>query len=222
MEEKWEAVDDFLAGQLVTEPKSCIWVREVAEKADMPPIEVTSLQGKFLAMQCQLIKAKRVLELGTLAGYSTSWFATAVPENGVVHTIESRESHVKVAKKSFSHPDLKDKVILHHGRAAEVMHQLLEKAEPAFDFIFVDADKQSYPEYLELALKLSHENSTIIIDNTIRQGAILADVPERKVSIHGLKNLYKQIKSHPELDVTVLQTVGAKGWDGFMMIRRKL
>ncbi|MFT4148403.1 MAG: O-methyltransferase [Micrococcaceae bacterium] len=220
MDERWKAVDEFLEQQLIVEPAACRWVRQIAHKEGMPPIEVTALQGKFLAMLVQSISSKRVLELGTLAGYSTAWLADALKESGVVHTVESRQAHVDIAQKSFQHPDLKDKVILHHGRATQVLQQMVSEHVVPFDFVFIDADKASYPQYLELALELTHDGSIIVMDNTIRQGSFLEDVPERKVSIHGLKKLYQKIKEHPELNVTALQTVGAKGWDGFLMIQR--
>lgn len=219
MKKYWTKVDNFLNDSLILKPKSCAWIEHLIENNKIPPIGITPLQGQFLSIIVKSIRANNILEIGTLVGYSTAWLASAIPEHkGVIHTIESREAHIKVAKQSFKHPDLKNKVILHHGSALDVMKKFPKNM---FDFIFIDADKSNYSQYLDLSLNISNRNSLIIMDNVIREGEFLNKWNEKKVSIHGLKKLYENIKTRSDIEVSVLQTVGSKGWDGLMLIRKK-
>jgi predicted O-methyltransferase YrrM len=168
----------------------------------------------LLQMLIQMNKCKRVLELGTFAAYSTMWLARALPEDGYILTIEGRDTHAALGQENIDQAKLKQTVELKCGRAADILKALPEATEP-FDFIFVDADKQSYPEYLELSLNLSHSGTVIVLDNVIRAGDIL-DPDNVKPSIEGIRDMYKAMQNHPKiLSCTALQTVGSKGHDGF-------
>ena len=165
-------------------------------------------------MLIQMNKCKRVLELGTFAAYSTMWLARALPEDGYILTIEGRDTHAALGQENIDNAQLPQKIELKVGRAADILRSLPQDFEP-FDFIFIDADKQSYPEYLELSLQFSHSGTIIVLDNVIRAGDIL-DSNNVKPSIEGIREMYRLMQNHPRLlSSTALQTIGSKGHDGF-------
>jgi len=177
-------------------------------------LAVAPNQGMLLQMLIQMNACKRVLEVGTFAAYSTLWLARALPHDGYLLTIEGREKHANLARENIEFANLPATIDLKLGNAVEILEALPDDTE-AFDFIFIDADKQSYPAYLELSLKLSHSGTVIVLDNVIRAGDIL-DLDNHKPSIEGIREMYAQLHQHPQiLSCTALQTVGSKGHDGF-------
>jgi len=183
-------------------------------KADLPAIDVTPLQGKFLEILARATDAARVLEIGTLGGYSTLWLARALPANGLVVTLELEPRHAEVALQNLKAAGLANKVDLRIGPAAETLKALARENTTPFDLIFIDADKASYPYYLQWSMKLSHPGTIIVADNVVRDGKII-DPASSDPNIKGVRRFTEMIATEPRLSTTVLQTVGTKGYDGF-------
>ncbi|HEY0214803.1 MAG TPA: O-methyltransferase [Cellulomonas sp.] len=207
-------VDDYLVGELVAEPTAFGAARQAGRDAGLPAIEVAPNQGKLLALLCRMAGARRVLEFGTLAGYSTLWFADAVGPGGHVTTLEIDPRHAEVARQNVERAGVAHQVRLIEGPAAESAQGLLDAGEEPFDLVFVDADKPSNARYVELALGLSRPGTVIVVDNVVRQGAI-ADPGTRDPRVVGSREVLHLLGTHPRLDATAVQTVGSKGWDGF-------
>ena len=217
MQQMWSDIDTYIESHLIPEDPILIQTLKNTEDKGFPDhLAVAANQGMLLQMLIQMNKCKRVLELGTFAAYSTMWLARALPEDGYILTIEGRDTHAALGQENIDNAKLKPTVELKCGRAADILKALPENTE-SFDFIFVDADKQSYPEYLELSLNLSHSGTVIVLDNVIRAGDIL-DTKNIKPSIEGIRDMYKAMQNHPKiLSCTALQTVGSKGHDGFAL-----
>ena len=215
MQQMWTNIDTYIDSHLIPEDPILTQTLKHTEERGFPDhLAVAPNQGMLLQMLIQMNKCKRVLELGTFAAYSTMWLARALPDDGYILTIEGRDTHAALGQENIDNAKLKQTVELKCGRAADILKALPEATEP-FDFIFVDADKQSYPEYLELSLDLSHSGTIIVLDNVIRAGDIL-DTENHKPSIAGIRDMYKAMQNHPKiLSCTALQTVGSKGHDGF-------
>jgi len=215
MQQMWSDIDAYIESHLIPEDPILTQTLKNTEAKGFPDhLAVAANQGMLLQMLIQMNKCKRVLELGTFAAYSTMWLARALPQDGYILTIEGRDTHAALGQENIDNAQLPQTVELKVGRAADILNALPETTEP-FDFIFVDADKQSYPEYLELSLKLSHSGTVIVLDNVIRAGDIL-DTENHKPSIEGIRDMYKAMQNHPKiLSCTALQTVGSKGHDGF-------
>ena len=186
--------------------------------AGLPAINVAPNQGKFLQLLARINGSRRILEVGTLCGYSTIWLARALPNSGRLVTLELDPKHAEVAEKNFEQAGLADRIDLHVGLAADTLNQLIaEKTEP-FDFIFIDADKASIPIYFTAALKLSHLGSVIVVDNVVRNGAV-ADTASTDENVQGVQRFLKMAADEPRVDATAVQTVGSKGYDGFALLR---
>ena len=215
MQQMWSDIDHYIESHLIPEDPILTQTLENTAAHGFPDhLAVAANQGMLLQMLTQMNKCKRVLELGTFAAYSTIWLARALPEDGYILTIEGRDTHAAMGQENIDRANLPQTIELKVGRAADILNALPENIE-AFDFIFVDADKQSYPEYLELSLNLSHSGTVIVLDNVIRAGDIMN--PENvKPSIEGIRQMYQAMQNHPKiLSCTALQTVGSKGHDGF-------
>lgn len=215
MQQMWSDIDHYIESHLIPEDPILTQTLENTAAHGFPDhLAVAANQGMLLQMLIQMNKCKRVLELGTFAAYSTIWLARALPEDGYILTIEGRDTHAAMGQENIDRANLPQTIELKVGRAADILNALPENTE-AFDFIFVDADKQSYPEYLELSLNLSHSGTVIVLDNVIRAGDIMN--PENvKPSIEGIRQMYQAMQNHPKiLSCTALQTVGSKGHDGF-------
>lgn len=215
MQQMWSDIDTYIESHLIPEDLILTQTLKHTDERGFPDhLAVAPNQGMLLQMLIQMNKCKRVLELGTFAAYSTMWLARALPEDGYILTIEGRDTHATLAQENINNAKLPQTIDLKVGRAADILKALPTETE-AFDFIFVDADKQSYPEYLELSLNLSHSGTIIVLDNVIRAGDILN--PENiKPSIEGIREMYRAMQNHPKiLSCTALQTVGSKGHDGF-------
>lgn len=215
-EQGWAAVDDYLVAELVTEAPALVAARDAGRAAGLPAIEVSPTQGRFLALLCRMTGARRVLEFGTLAGYSTLWFADAVGPDGHVTTLELDPHHAEVARGNFARAGVADRVRLLEGPAAGSAARLVADAEPPFDLVFIDADKPGNARYLELALELSRPGTVVVVDNVVRRGAV-ADAGSDDPAVRGSRAVLHALGTHPRLDATALQTVGAKGWDGFAL-----
>lgn len=217
MQQMWTELDQYIESHLIPDDPILTQTLENTAAHGFPDhLAVAANQGMLLQMLIQMNQCKRVLELGTFAAYSTVWLARALPEDGYILTMEGRNTHAAMGQENIDRANLKPKVELKCGRAADILRALPEDTAP-FDFIFIDADKQSYPEYLELCLNLSHSGTVIFLDNVIRAGAIL-DPNNKKPSIEGLRDMFSLMQNHPKiLSCTALQTVGSKGHDGFAL-----
>jgi predicted O-methyltransferase YrrM len=201
----WEDVDRHLERLLVPP-------LEEFDPAGLPPHEVTPLQGRLLELLARLAGARSILELGTLGGYSTIWLARGLAEGGRLVTLEASPEYARVAQANLERAGLTGVVDLRVGPAIETLPEL----EGPFDLIFIDADKRSNPEYLDEALRLSRPGTLIVADNVVRAGAV-ADPAADDDSVTGVRRFLELVGAHPRLDATAIQTVGAKGWDGFAL-----
>lgn len=217
-EQGWAAVDAYLVEELVPESAALVAARDAGRAAGLPAIEVAPTEGRLLWLLCRIAGARRVLEFGTLAGYSTLWLADAVGPEGHVTTLEIDPAHAAVARDAFVRAGVADRVRLVEGPAGESVEGLLARGEEAFDLVFIDADKPSNPRYLDLAVRLSHPGTVIVVDNVVRRGDV-ADAASDDPRVVGSREVLHALGSHPRLDATALQTVGAKGWDGFALAR---
>lgn len=215
----WRDVDAYFVATLIEEDDALVEARESGRLTTMPRAEVAPNQGKLLALLAQVANATRILEFGTLAGYSTIWLARAVGEHGLVTTLELEEQNAAVARANLERAGVSHRVEIIVGPAAESAQRLIAAGTEAYDFVFIDADKPSNPDYLRAALQLSHLGSLIIIDNVVRNGAVV-DADSQDERVRGVRAALDDIAKDPRLEATSLQTVGSKGWDGFTLIRR--
>lgn len=215
-EQDWARVDDYLVGELVHEDARLTAARDAGRAAGLPAIEVSPAQGALLALLVRISGARRVLEFGTLAGYSTLWFAEAVGPEGHVTTLEIDPAHAAVARSNFDRAGVAHRVRLVEGPAADSAQALVEAGEEPFDLVFIDADKPSNARYLELAIELARPGTVIVVDNVVRGGAV-ADPRSRDERVVGSRAVLYDLGAHPRLTATALQTVGSKGWDGFAL-----
>lgn len=205
----WAEVDAYLNSTVVRPDDALLAAVENTRSAGMPAIEVTAGQGKFLMLLARIHGARRVLEIGTLGGFSTIWLARGLPEDGTVDTCEYEPAHAEVARRNLDSAGVGHKVTVHVGAALETLPTL---AGP-YDLFFIDADKVNNPHYLEWAVKLSRPGSVIVLDNVVRGGTVLdADGDEHT---RGTRTALEILGGHPRLEATALQTVGTKDWDGF-------
>ena len=215
-QELWSAVDGYICEHLL-EPDPALEAAVAASgAADMPPIAVTANQGKLLELLVRIHGARRVLELGTLGGYSTIWLARGLPADGRVVTLQLIPYYAGVAAANVARAGLADAVDLRVGPALETLAAMHAAGEQAFDLIFIDADKQNYPGYLEWSLKLSRPGTVLIGDNVVRSGAIV-DPENRGGVVEGVRRFYELLAEEPRVDATAVQTVGDKGHDGFAL-----
>ncbi|WP_281659235.1 O-methyltransferase [Halobacillus sp. Cin3] len=212
--ETWEKVDEYVIDRLIPEDEAMASITALNKKEGLPSIGVSAAQGKMLYLYVKMKAARRVLEIGTLGGYSSIWMAKALPENGALTTLEFNPKHAETAAINMENAGVKDKISIHVGPALETL-PMLENDEP-FDFIFIDADKENNPHYIEHVLKLSKPGTTILVDNVIRNGKILEE-DSGSESIHGIRQMFDLLHNHPRLESTVFQTVGNKGYDGFLL-----
>ena len=212
----WTAVDEYLTEKLIGIDASLEAALLANAEAQLPAFDVAPNQGKLLNLLVRMCSAKRVLEIGTLGGYSTIWLARAVPEDGVVVTLESESKHAEVAARNLKQANLERKVDIRLGPALNTLEQLASEGGPPFDFIFIDADKPNNPSYLEWSLKLSRPGTVIVGDNVIRDGAIV-DPNNGDARVRGVRKFFDDIAGDRRLTATAVQTVGSKGYDGFAL-----
>jgi predicted O-methyltransferase YrrM len=216
MQPAWTQVDDYLGGLLVPSDEKLEATLKANQEAGLPPIDVSSLLGKFLHLMVRISGARLVLEIGTLGGYSTIWMARALPEGGRVVSLEFDSHHADVATLNLHEAGVLDRVDLFIGRAADSLPILEASGDGPFDLIFIDADKESYAEYLDWALRLSHPGTVIVADNVVRDGKVV-EAEHIDPRIQGVRRFLEKLAAEPRLSATALQTVGAKGYDGFVI-----
>lgn len=210
----WKKVDSFFSDALIPADPALDAALAANREADLPPIDVTPLQGRFLEVLIRATGARRVLEIGTLGAYSTMWMAQAVGERGKVVTLELEQHHAEIAQRNLKHAGVADRVELLVGPASQSLQGLIAQAAQPFDFIFIDADKAGYPDYVQLSLRLARVGALIIADNVVRDGNVIeADSPDP--NIQGVRRFTELVAAEPRLSATMLQTVGSKGYDGF-------
>jgi predicted O-methyltransferase YrrM len=219
-QELWSAVDRYICEHLIAADPVLDAALDASDAAGLPPIAVTPNQGRLLELLLRIHGAQHVLELGTLGGYSTIWLARALPPGGRLVTLETNPDYAALARANIDAAGLRDVVELRLGPALQTLPVLA--AEGAhFDAIFIDADKQNYPGYLEWSLKLSRPGTLIIGDNVVRGGTILdpdGDDPQGANGVaHGVRRFYELVAAEPRLDATAIQMVGAKGHDGLAL-----
>lgn len=215
-QETWNAVDDYLTAHFVPADPTMEHVLTVSQNAGLPPHNVSPTQGKLLMLLARMHGSRRILEIGTLGGYSTIWLARALPPDGHLTTLEIDATAAQVAQSNIDHAGLRDRTAIHVGAALESLRAMVDNDEPPFDLIFIDADKPNNPAYLDYALRLSRRGSVIIGDNVIRDGAVL-DSDSDDPRVQGVRTFNEQLANEPRLSATAIQTVGSKGYDGFAL-----
>ncbi len=214
---EWTAVDRFFTDALHPADPALDAALTTSAAAQLPAINVTANQGKFLHLLARIRGARRILEIGTLGGYSTIWLARALPADGKLVTLELNPDYAAIARGNFQRAGVADKIELRLGRAADSLAQLIaEKAAP-FDLVFIDADKASTAEYFTAALKLVRAGSVIVVDNVVRGGRV-ADATSTDADIQGIRRFFALAQSERRVDGTALQTVGSKSYDGFALL----
>nr|WP_319447561.1 MULTISPECIES: O-methyltransferase [unclassified Mycobacterium] len=205
---------DAMFGQLLhSEDAALTAAREAADAAGMPRIEVSAQHAKLLNLLARSTGATRVLEIGTLGGYSTIALARGVGPDGKVVTLEYERAHADVARKNLLRADVSDRVEIVVGAALDSLPNLADRGD-RFDFFFIDADKENNPAYVEWAVRLADPGALIVIDNIARQGRVLDPAPDDQQA-RAVKDMFVMMGEHPRLDTAAIQTVGTKGWDGF-------
>jgi len=215
-DEIWTTVDRYLGDLLVGRDNALETALESTVTAGIPQINVSPLQGKFLHLIARLRGARSILEIGTLAGYSTIWLARALAAGGRLITLEAAQKHADVARANIARAGLADRVEIVVGPALESLPRIAERGGPPFDLVFIDADKPGTPDYFTWALRLTKAGSVIIVDNVVRQGAV-ADAQSTDVNVTGMRRFLDMLAAERRVNATVIQTVGNKGYDGFAM-----
>lgn len=210
------SVDRYISDLLAVEDAALKAVEQSIIDHDIPPISVSPNQGKFLQVLATLCKAQKILELGTLAGYSTIWMARALPKDGRLVTIEFDPMHARVAQENIDRAGLTDLVDIRTGKALDVLPELEAESAGPFDMVFIDADKPPYAEYYEWALRLSRPGTLIIADNVIREGNVLNPDHEDE-RVQGVRRLNQLLANDRRVSATIFQTIGAKEHDGMAM-----
>ena len=212
-QEQWTAVDDYINSVVVASDSALDAAIEASAKAELPAIAVTPNQGKLLHILGRLVNTRRILEIGTLGGYSTIWLARALTADGRLFSLEIDPKHAEVARKNVERAGLASKVEIRLGPAIESLQKLAaEKAGP-FDLIFIDADKAGIPDYFTWSLKLSRSGSLIVVDNVVRKGAVI-EAGSKDPDVQGVRRLNEMLAKESRVTATTIQTVGSKGYDG--------
>ena len=213
-QDQWTAVDTYLT-DLVVQPEAALGAALIASTAaGLPSIAVSAPQGKLLMLLAKMIQARDILEIGTLGGYSTIWMARALAKGGRLVTLESNPAHAEVARSNVAHAGLGQVVEVIVGPAIETLPALVESRRGPFDLIFIDADKPGIPEYFAWSLKLARRGSAIVVDNVVRDGALI-DSASADANVQGVRRFHEMIAAEPRVSCTTIQTVGSKGYDGF-------
>jgi predicted O-methyltransferase YrrM len=213
----WSAVEAYFEEQLIPSDPALEAALQASQAAGLPSIQVAASQGKLLHLLALAQGARRILEVGTLGGFSTLWLARALPSDGHLVTLELEPRHAEVARGNFVRAGLAERIELHVGPALDTLAQLRAERVAPFDFVFIDADKPNNLGYVQAALDLSRVGTLIVVDNVVREGAVVAR--RRDAAAEGVRRMADWIRHEPRLRATVIQTVGAKGYDGFLLAR---
>ena len=214
--ELFEQVDEYINRLVTHEDEALLGVEKSIKEENMPQISVSPSQGKFLQVMAKLIDAKKILEMGTLAGYSTIWMARALPKSGKLISIEFDPHHAAVAKKNIERAGVGQLVEIRLGKALDILPKIKDEGSGPFDMIFIDADKPPYLEYFEWAIKLSRPGTLIIADNVIREGKIL-DTKTDDPMVIGVDRLNRSLEHDSRVTASIMQTVGSKQHDGMVI-----
>ena len=212
----WNAVDDYIGAHLLGQDHALDAVLAANAAGGLAAIDVSAAQGKMLHLLARMAGARRILEVGTLGGYSTIWLARALPEDGQLVTLELEPHHAEVARSNIAAAGFADQVDVRVGPAIEALDAMIAAGEAPFDFVFIDADKPSNVAYLRAAIALGRPGTTILVDNVVRGGGVL-DADSADPSIQGTRALFEAVAAEPRLSATAVQTVGEKKWDGFLL-----
>ena len=215
-QEQWTAVDRYITDALVPPDPVLDAAMKANAAAELPCIDVSPNQGKLLNLLARMTSARRILEIGTLGGYSTIWMARALPSGGRLITLEVDPKHARVAQENLDRAGLSGGVEIRVGAAMDSLARLQREGAAPFDLIFIDADKENIPGYLGWSLKLAHLGSLIIIDNVVREGAII-DPTNTDPAVQGVRDMFAMLAAEPRLSTTAMQTVGSKGYDGLAL-----
>ena len=211
----WAAVDDYFEQRLVHPDRALDAALESSDAAGLPSISVTASQGKLLHLIARTQNARRILEIGTLGGYSTIWLARAVGPGGRVITLEINPTHADVARRNVERAGVADRVEIRVAPAAESLAKLIAEHVEPFDLVFIDADKPSGAAYFEASLQLARVGTVIVVDNVVRKGAVAAGGPGDE-NVEGSRAVTELVGRTPGVEATAIQTVGTKGYDGFI------
>ncbi|MEW2556646.1 O-methyltransferase [Streptomyces zhihengii] len=218
-QDRWNAVDQYVTELLVPADEALDAALAASAAAGLPPIAVAPNQGKFLHLLARVAGARRILEIGTLGGYSAIWLARALPENGRLISLEFDPAHADVARANLEHAGLGAVAEVRTGAALDLLPRIeKEPGAGPFDLVFVDADKVNNPRYVEWALRLTRPGSLIVVDNVVRGGAV-TDASSGDPAVTGTREMFELVANEPRLDATAVQTVGVKGWDGLLVAR---
>ena len=216
-EDRWSNVDEYLVGLLLPPDSALEEALVQSTSAGLPPISVAPNQGRFLELLARMQRSRRILEIGTLGGYSTIWLARSLASDGALVSLELEPHHADVARKNLERAGLGDVVDVRVGPAVLSLKALIDGDAEPFDFIFIDADKESYPQYLELSLRLSRPGTVIVADNVVRDGEVVnpESTDER---VKGVRKFLELVAADDRIEATAIQTVGSKGYDGFALL----
>ena len=216
-QEIWAAVDSYYEDLMVRSDPRFNKIIEASNEAGLPPISITSSLGKLLELLVRFLGARRILEIGTLGGFSTAWLAQGLPSGGELITLEIDPEHAAVSRRNLSQFEFSSLIDIRVGDALDTLRTLDKDQEGPFDLIFIDANKSQYSEYLDWSIKLSRPGTAIIADNVVRRGNIINENSEDQ-SVKGIRDFNLKVSNEPRLRATVLQTVSPKGYDGFSLI----
>lgn len=212
----WSSIDTYIEERLIPQDEALSAAITQSRAAGLPPIAVSAAHGRFLQLLARVIRARRILEVGTLGGYSAIWLARGLPPGGTLVTLEIDRDHAEVARSNIARAGLAASVTVRVGPALESLPALAADGQEPFDLVFIDADKSNNPHYVDWAVRLGRTGTLIVVDNVVREGAIL-DSASRDDAVRGTRRTYELVGSHPRLAATAIQTVGNKGHDGFLM-----
>lgn len=213
----WSEVDEYFTERWAPSDPALDAAERDSEIAGLPPIQVTPIQGRLLELLARLQRARTILEIGTLGGYSTIWLGRALPADGRLITLEADARHAAVATTNIARAGLSEVAEVRVGRALEILPVLATEGHPPFDLVFIDADRPNNPEYLEWAVKLGRPGTLIVVDNVVRRGQV-ADETSEDPDVRGVREMIDRIAADRRLSATAVQTVGRKGYDGFALV----
>jgi predicted O-methyltransferase YrrM len=217
-DDNWIAVDEYLTDRLVEDDPALAAALKDSAKAGLPPINVSPNQGKFLMLLAQTIGARRILEIGTLGGYSAIWLARGLSADGRLLSLEADPAYAELARANLARAGLAEKVEVRVGRAQDTLPELIAEGAAPFDLIFIDADKPSTPDYYQWSVELARGGSLIVVDNVVREGRVI-DAKSDSPHIQGLRRFFDLAAADSRVSGTAIQTVGAKGHDGLAILR---
>jgi predicted O-methyltransferase YrrM len=216
MRDTWTSVDGYIAERLLGDDAVLSSTLRAADEADLPAIAVSAAQGRLLTLLAEVQQAERILEIGTLGGYSTICLARALPRHGRLTTLEIDARHAQVARQNVDRADLGHLVDIVVGPAIESLQRISDDGVEPFDVFFIDADKEHNADYFAWAVRLSRPGSLIIVDNVVRDGKVV-DAGSADTAVVGTRRLFDLVASEPAISATAIQTVGDKGYDGFLL-----